>query len=317
MTFTEYLIGKREQISWGPETTYGTGVTPTRIIGKDVVITPDWSKGWQEVVSAGADTRNINSMVKGPESLNFTMEFIVTDWVFLKYIFGASGDVNSGDYYTHTISLLNTDLSFTLQWAKRGASDIVYTLSGCTIIKGTINFTKASGPGKEGHIKVNCDCVAQSVDKGSTVTSLTNTDTPYQYRSVALTLNGSEIVEVNSGNLVFDTGINLIDSRYCNHTLDVKLGEPVPKTFRITGTANINVKDSTLFDLWDAATVVGSTNTLVFTRGSDDDCTFTFTGMYPTSPGVDGTQMDGVNNQDFNYRVVSVAPVVKDQITTY
>ena len=316
MAFTEYMIGKREQISWGDETTYGTAVTPTEIVGKDVVVTPNFSKGYQEVLSAGADSREIEGLVAGPEDLRFTLEFIPVNWKWLKYVFGSVSDGGSGPY-THDFSLSNTVQSFTLEWAKRGSTNHVITLAGCVVTRATVRFSKATGAGRDGHIRVSLDCVAKTLSTGTTITTLSPpTAIPFQYRMVKFTLDGSEIPEVNNGEIVFDNTIDPNDSRYCNATYDKSIGEPIPKTFRISGRINVNIKDSTYFDLWDAETAVSGSTKLEFIRGADDDLDLTFSDFFVLD-AVAPTNIEGVTNTDIVFQSLSVSATATDDIETY
>jgi len=317
MTFTEYFIGKREQISWAEESSFGTGVTPTDIVGYNVTINPTFTRGWQEILAGGDDTRAVNSYVVGPKDLRFTIEFIPVDWKFLKYVYGTVADLGS-DPYTHTFTLNNAVKSFTLEWAKRGATNHVITLDGCSVLSCKLAYSKATSAGSEGHIKVTLDCVAQDYTKGTSITSISApTTTPFQYRMVKLTLNGNEIKEVNSGELNISTGIEINDSRYCNSTYDETIGETIPKTFRISGRSNINLKDRSLFDLWDAGTAIAGACKLEFVRGSNDDIDFTFGTVYPdesTAP----TNIEGVTNVDFSYTITSIGTsVATDSTSTY
>jgi len=316
MSFNEYLIGKREQISWGDETTYGTSVTPTEIVGLNARVDPNFNQNWQEVLSAGANVRTVENRVAGPLSLPFTLTFTPTNWKFLKYC--GYGVINAGGpTYTHTFSLANTIQSFTLEWARRATTSRVITLMGAVVKKATISFKKSSGEGMDSLMLVTLDCVAQYYSFSTTVTSLSAiTATPYQFRMVKWTINSTEIVEVNSGDISIDNGINEDDSRYCNSTLDRKIGEPIPKTHRITGSLNVNIKDATQITLWDGATAVGGTNTLLFYRGANDQLLITFTGLRYSSCN-EPTQLEGVTFSDIVWSSLSISMVATDSISTY
>ena len=317
------MIGKREQISMCEEDTWAalgakTMVDDGFIVGKNTKITPDFTKNWQEILTAGADSRDIDSMEKGPETYKFSLEFAPTDWKFLRYC--AHGTVsNTGTAPTvHTFTATDVVKSFTLEWAKRGATDHVITLTGCIITNLTINFATGTGP-TEGFVTVTAECLAKSAAAGTSTTSIsTNTDDAFQFRMAKLTYAGSEITEVNSGELTIDNGIDEEDSRYCNSTLDQAIGEPIPKVRRYTCRFNINQKDDTYYDDWNDQVVVPSTNTLALIRGTGpaDDITFTFTDLYlqqATSP----TNLDGITNVDLVGVIKSVGIVVNDAHTDY
>ena len=288
------------------------------IVGKNTKITPDFTKNWQEILTAGADSRDIDSMEKGPETYKFSLEFAPTDWKFLRYCAHGTVSNTSTAPTVHTFTATDVVKSFTLEWAKRGATDHVITLTGCIITNLTINFATGTGP-TEGFVTVTAECLAKSAAAGTSTTSIsTNTDDAFQFRMAKLTYAGSEITEVNSGELTIDNGIDEEDSRYCNSTLDQAIGEPIPKVRRYTCRFNINQKDDTYYDDWNDQVVVPSTNTLALIRGTGpaDDITFTFTDLYlqqATSP----TNLDGITNVELVGVIKSVAIVANDAHTDY
>jgi len=320
MVFNEFLVGKRERMSWIEETSYGTGGTMSsgEVVGLNCTVEPDWSRGWQEKLTAGADNRNVQGRVRGPKSLPYTMNFVPVNWRWLKYLM-AVADTGS-DPYTHTFTQRDSVLSYKLEWAKRHTTPHVLTVTGNVMKSATIRFSKATGEGTEGWINVSATCVGQDVSAGSSVTSVSNlTKDGFQYRMIKWTLGGDEIKEVNNGEINIDNGIDENDSRYCNSTYDELLGEPRPKVFRITGRFNVNVKDSTYFDYWDAGTVVSGTNTLLIDKDGTgvDQILFTFGDFYVLG-AVASTNLEGVTNVDVVWAADSFASVVAiDDIATY
>ena len=317
ISFTEFLVGKREQISWGSETTYGTGVTPTEVIGLNARVDPDFNQNWQNILTAGADARTIASKVAGSLSLPFTLTFCPTNWKFLQYCGYSVANGGSVGEYTHTFTIANTIESFTLEWARQATTDRVITLDGCVVKKASISYKKSSGEGTDALMAVSLDCVAQGYSIGTSVTSLSAiTATPYQFRMVKWTVNSTETVEVNSGGINIDNGINEDDSRYCNSTLNREIGEPIPKVHKIFGTMSINKKDDTQLDHWDSAVAVTGTNTLLFYRGSNDQLLITFTGLRYAQCN-EPTQLEGVTYSDIVWSSLSVAMVATDATETY
>jgi len=320
---TEFMIGKREQIAMCEEDTWATLGSKSMaadgyVVGKNTTITPNFSKGWLEVLGAGADSRDINSMEKGPETYKFTLTFNPTDWKFIRYC--AHGSVtNTGTGPTvHTFTTTDVVKSFTLEWAKRGATDHVITLTGCVILSWAISFTKGTGA-TDGFITVVAECLGKSAVPGTSVTSISsNTDDAFQFRMAKLTYNSGEVVEVNNGELTCNNGIDEQDSRYCNSTLDQSIGEPIPKVRRYTCRFNINQKDDTYYDDWEDQVVVPGTNKLELIRGTGpaDDVAFTFTGLY-LMDAVSPTNMEGVTNVDLVGTITSTSIVAKDAHTDY
>jgi len=300
MAFEEYLIGKREKGAWVAETSYGAGgvmATNGEVVGLNFELIPDFNQNWQEILSAGADVRTVESRAKGPLTLPFQIRFTPVNWKWLKYLMKVEDD--GSDPYTHTFTVPNSVQSFKLEWAKRHTTNVVVTLTGCMILNAVLSFSKGTGAG-EGFCVVTANCVASDYDLGATVTSLDAgniTDGPFQWRHVKLTLEGSEVVEVNNGEISIASGIEPNDSRYCNATLNRALGEGIPKTFRINGRFNVNEKDNTYQTLWDAAAAVGSTNKLEFIRGANDNMIFTF-GVFKFASTNAPTDLEGVSAPD-------------------
>jgi len=324
VVFNEWLIGKRERMSWIAETSYATGGTMAdgEIVGLNCTIEAgDWSKGWQEKLTAGADDRLVQGRVVGPQSLPFNMNFSPVNWLFLKYIFAVANGTDD-TVKTHTFTMRNTIQSFNLEWAKRATTSHVLTTIGNFVKNATISFSKASGEGTEGFIGVALGCMAQDVSQGSTVTTITAgniSKEPFQYRMIKWTLGGTEIKEVNNGEISFEAGINDNDSRYCNTTYDDLLGEPIPITFRISGRFNVNISDKTMFDHWNAGTVVSGTNTLLFDRdGTGDDQLLITFGSFYVLGAVSSTNLEGVTNVDVVWSADSITSIVsRDDISAY
>jgi len=322
MAFNEFLIGKRERMAWVAETSWATGGTMTggEIVGLNCTIEPDWSKGWQEKLAAGADNRNVQGRVVGPQTLPYTMTFVPVNWRWLKYLMKVADTGTTPKI--HTFTMRNTILSYSLEWAKRATTAHVLTVSGNAVKSATVSFQKATGEGTDGFMQVAMSCVGQSVSQGSSVTSISAgniSKEPFQYRMVKWTLGGTEIKEVNNGEITIDNGIDENDSRYCNSTYGALLGEPIPKTFRITGRFNVNISDKTMFDHWDAGTVVSGTNTLLFDKdGTGDDQLLITFGSFYVLGAVAPTNMEGVTNVDVVWACdIFTSIVARDNITAY
>ena len=316
MATTEFEQGIREQISWGEETTYGTQVAPTEIVGKDVEIIPQFDQGWLEIMQAGDDKVTLHELVQGPLSLPYQLRFKVVNWKFLKLLFSSVVNAGSGPY-THTYSQGSTLNSYTVQWGKRRGTDKAINLLGSVCKGGTIRWQKATGGGSEGFIQVTLNMHAQDYANGS-ITSLSPlSNSPFQYRHVTVTLNNSDVVEINNGELNFDLGVNPDqDSRYANATLDRKIGEPIITAARYNGRVNVNVKNNTWEALWEAAAAVEDCE-ITFVKSASDKAEFSFTNLYPTGPGYAETNIGGVNNVDAPFTIDEISAVVTDSAATH
>lgn len=265
MAGTEFLTGKRERMSWVAETSFATGGTMTdgEVVGTDVIITPDFSKGWQEVLSSGDDSLEVADQVVNLLKLPYGMAFSPVNWLWLKYLMAVT-DSTDGAVKTHSFAVRNTVESYKLEWAKRHTTSHVITTVGNFVKTATMSFSKATAEGSEGFLNVALACVGQNNSQDSSVTTITAgniTDTPFQYHMAKVTIDDVETVEVNNGEMTIDLGINEDDSRYCNSTLDVKIGEPIPGTFRVNGRFNINIQDKTQYDQWNSGADIGTTIT--------------------------------------------------------
>jgi len=321
MATNEFLIGKRERMAWIAETSYASGGTMSsgEVVGLNVDIQADWGRAFQETLSSGADSRTIEGQIVGGKYYPYTMNFVPVNWRWLKYLMSVVDADDSGTK-THTFTIANTINTYKLEWAKRHTTNHVLTCTGNFVKRGVMSFRKATSAGNEGFIKVALDCVCQDNAQGTSVTSLSNlSDDPFQYRAIKLTIDGNEITEVNSGELVVDGGINENDSRYCNTTLDELQGEPIPGTFKIRLRANVNISDKTYHTLFAAGTAISGTVSLLVDRDAtgNDQMLFTFSNVY-VHKGIANTNMAGVTNVDLILVANTFTSVVaRDAVTTY
>ena len=321
---TDYYLGKREQIAICPEDTYGTLGTQTMsangyIPGLNNIITPDFAQDWQEVLQAGNDSLEVASFQPSVHMYPFQMQFVVTDWRFLKYCgFGTVGNTG-GPTYTHTFVLANAVKSFTMEWAKRSSSGAneVLTLTGCVIKKVTLKFQAGQGA-TQGFITATCDCVGQSLVAGTSITTISaNARKGFQFRMAKYTFQGTEIKEVNNGELVIDTGIDESKSRYCNSTVNQNIFEPIIQVMRYNGRVNINYNSGTYSTAFNTDATLTSTNKLEFIENvSTNNVVFTFTSAVLKqikSP----TNIEGVDNLDLVMNITTLSPVATDTVGTY
>ena len=317
----EFILGKRERFSWVAEDDFDTGgdLSTGEVVGLNVDVRPNFSLSWQEILTAGQDTRGTLGRKVGKRKYPYNLNFTPVNWRWLKYLMSVE-DSSDGDAKIHTFSLANTVNTFKAEWAKRHTNNIVYTMTGNFIKSATISWNKPTGEGSEGFVRVSAECVARNNSKGTSVTTLSDvTKDPFQFRMVKVVINGTEITEVNNGEMNINNGIDENDSIYSNATHDELIGSPIPKVFRLTGRFNINVSDDSLFQLWDAGTEVSGENSITFDRDGtgNDQIKFTFKGFYLNNP-VEPTNLEGVNNVDLNWVADEFDSVVaRDDIETY
>lgn len=319
MPTQEYYIGQREQISWGEESTYGTAVTPTEVVGKDAeFLNPQMSQNWQPIMSAGRDNREIETQELGAKTIRFQLRFIATTWEFLKYTTHGNVSTSGSNPYTHTLSLSSTVKSFTLERAKRGNPNHVETYTGCVFTSVTINFQSGDAEG-EGFVEVTAEVLGQ--DNQSPTTTVSNVSFPskkgFQFHHVKLTIDGSEVVEVNSGQITIDNNIDETDSRYANTNLNRTIGDPIPKTASYTFNFNVNIHDGTFYDLWNSASAISGSSQIEFIRGSNDYAKFVFAGDTFMEEAFSQTDYNAPTNSDLVGSDTSINIEVQDDISSY
>lgn len=320
MVTEEGLLGIRERFIEAEESSYGSAasLSSANIPGYDVIVTPKFAQGFQEILNNGGDTRTVVTKVAGPLSLNYDLSYYPSNWQRLKYMFDIDSETGSGTY-THTLSVGETQKSYTAEHALRhSSSPIIIKTTGNVVKKLTINFQKATGEGNSGFVTVNEECIAQAYTTPTLQSgSFSVSGDPFQYRHVAWTLASSAVVEVNSGSLVFEQGINDNDSRYASTSLDRTIGTPIGTVFRISGRFNVNLLGSTYMDIWELATVLSGTNTLVLQQSASNKITFTFSGMFVEPIPLGSTNINGVNTADFIFTATGVVPVAVDAIANW
>jgi hypothetical protein len=322
MAFEEFLIGKRHRLSWVNETSHGSGgdmAADGEVIGLNARIDPDFNENWMEILGAGADNRSVQDHALGPLDYPFTLTFTNVDWKFLQYL--GYGVVDAGGpNYTHTFTQSNAIQSFKLEWAMRHTTAVVVTLTGCVALGGTISFTKASGEGAEGFLTVTLRCVAKSAAIGSSVTTLAAgniTRSPYQWRHVKATINNNEVVEINSGEMLIENGIDVNDSRYCNSTLDREIGEPISKVQRVSGSLNANMKDSTFLTLWAAGATISNCKLEFIQNDTSNKLVAEFSG-FKLPQAFPSTDLESVTSTDLPFVTTNFTSLVAtDTIATY
>ena len=312
----EFLLGKREQLGFGKESTFGTAVAPTDVFGKNARFEPNLNdNNFQETLGAATDSIQVLALEQGPLSLGGNIIFTPQNWKLLVFVLGNSTDTGA-DPFTHTFSNDVTLPSFTMERAVQHTTDRVRTYEGCKVNTWALNFDSGAGAAGIGaYATATANIIAEDVNNGTTTTSLTApTTTGFQFRHAKLTLNTTEVTQLVSGQILVNSNLN--SGRVANSTLDRLISEPQPQLRRFTGRFTIRPEDDTFFDFWDAATAIGGTNTLELIRGANDTLKLTFTNLMINSPP-DPTNLEGINIVDLNWSATDVAFVAVDSIATY
>ena len=322
MTTEIFGIGSREQIAvveeQGGYADLGTNTMADdgEIVGYNAELIPGFSQNFQEIENNGSDTAELISLEKGPKTNNFTLKFVPYSWKFLKY--STHPTVTNTDkttYYEHAFTIANSVKTFTLEWGRRQNTNQVITLSGCSIKSYKLSWKKGTGL-KDSFLVVEANCVAKSPSTGTSVTSISYpTEEAFKYYMSKFTYTGSEVTEVNSGEININNGISEENSRYANASLNRDLGEPIPTKKIYDFSMNVNQKDNTFYSDFDGE-VVSGVHTLEFTRGTNDNIKFTFTNLY-LDGAIGPTNPEGVNTADIVGRPMSLGITANDGNDNY
>ena len=116
MATSEGLIGIRERFIEAEEGTYGSAavLTSAAVPGYDIIMTPKFEQGMQEVLNDGSGVRTLNKFIAKPLQLPYDLEYKPANWRRLKYVFDIDSETGSGTY-THTLSVGNTLKSYTAE----------------------------------------------------------------------------------------------------------------------------------------------------------------------------------------------------------
>ena len=321
MATEEFYINNRRRLSWAPETgNYGDGgdmVNDGEIIGLNFTFEPgEWSRGWAEIINNGSDSRQIADWVDGIKDFPFITKFNPVDWKFMRYGFDVV-DAGAGPY-THTFTEGNCLNTFEFENVVQATTPSAQRLLGGYINSTTITWSKQTSP-NDGFVEVSLDVNAQKLDASfTTPTTLTPiTAKPFRAHQALWTLEGSAVTEVNSGEIIIEQSLDANDYTYASASFNKFRGAPIPKTMRITGTMNINVKDESIKDLFTADNVLTGTNTLLIERAVDDNIVFNFDKIVITKAIDDGADIEGVVTMDVIFSATVSTIVATDNIATY
>lgn len=318
MAVTEFMLGKREQISISDaEGTYGTAVARKLVLGRNATFDPNRnSQNVTEILNTGAGTLDVEAREFGQEDWGGVLTFTPQDWRFLKFVLlDISSDVTDTGSAPTTHTFTNATaglLSFSMERAIRAATNRVRTYEGCQIDLLTLSWDSGAAGN---FLQAQATILAEDCTNGTAVTSLSAPSTEgFKPRHVLLTLEGGAVAYLKSG--TFTIANNLSDGRYANSALNRLKNESSQQVRRYNLTAVAEYVDDTFFDMLDTADVLSSTNTLTFARGASDELKVTFSNAY-LNKASDPTNLGGKNQVTLNMDINTAAFVAKDALTDY
>lgn len=258
------------------------------------------------------------TMDSGVDLYPFTLSWIVTDFKHLRYLL--SSNVEAGaDPFTHTF---DTELSLSsdfFSYQRITGSGVVMTYLGCTFLRIKYEWQKSTGDDESGYIRATASVIPTSFTDDVTAKTAgndTTTKSPFTFNQFKATVGGTEIVEVVSGSIEIDSGVNPEDFFYCNSTNDTAIGEIRPVFFKTIGNLTINVKDGRQIDEMQQDGISGTNKFEIIEDATNNKIVFTFADMYNIQPFGD-TNYRGLTSVGVVYDATITDIVVTDGVQNY
>lgn len=315
---TEYFLGRRTQFNYAIEgVAYGTPNTAATFawLGQVEKVTPDDSKDIKDIVAMDdTDTRDVSGHDILVKRYGNTISFKPQHMRHLVLPFGNTDVMTGTSPYVHTIGLgANVLPSFGMQVGFQHTSPFGIRYDGCVCKTYEIGSTKGD------FVRCAMSTVAKTATKITSfksyqATSLalkkyTNTQLrPFRHSDVSAVLGGVDYSgALNQWRISMDNG--LVAEPHDDDTIS----EPIPGLRIWSGSLDINMASSTVWDLVEAA----ATTTLVITlqKTSSDKVVFTVNDpiLEVANPPFDVTQ--GLVNVSIPFKATSISPVVTDAIS--
>lgn len=285
----EYYLGNRSKCNIAIEDTYGTANDATNWGWPGYVeeITTNHRVELQELTPMDNNNSRVAEYVPGLKEVGFTIKQKVQHLRMLAIAMGAD-TVTGTDPYTHAIADANTLPSICMQVFNNHSTNPF----GEQIVGGMAKKWDLTFP-KNGYVSLNTDWVGRDVSKITSVKDYQSTvDSQKKYTQNALNnyksafskfyINGVDWSPyVTQATLEGENNL-LIEASEDNDVGEL-IAEPVPEIRKYQASLTVKMKESTLWDLWDAGNQV-------------DDCYFQcFRGTDYIKADFTGTMVEAAN----------------------
>jgi len=272
--------GEDSDLFVGVESSQGTSVTPTRVMGivESEVTPPDPEQEWLVSRIVGGD-RGIFDKHQGQRSYEGgSVPVVLYDGAPLAYLLGSESFDDTTTPNTHTLTPKHDGLppSQTLEvnyYGRGGGSDFTRTFSGCVPNSGTIEVDD------ESKLSVSLDYWAMGVTPGSTPTTGISTQDydPWLFHDASSNLSLFSTTFARVQDFSAEVSNNLESGYYVEDSAGVDPFEILYGNLDLTLDVTIRVVDDSLFTrLVDNQTEF--TASMAFQRPNGDTLTFNFTG---------------------------------------
>jgi hypothetical protein len=317
---TEFYLGRRTQFSYAIEVgAYGTAnpASTWAWLGQVQKVSPTDKFDIKELDAMDdVDTRNPTAHDVLVKRYGGTVSFLPQHMRHLVLPFGDNSDSKTGTTpTTHTITATNTLPHFGMQVGYQHTSPFGIRYDGAVANTYEIGSTKGDW------VRSTIGFVAKTATKITSFKSYQASATPlkkytsaqvrpFRHSDVTATINNIDYsVALNQWRLTMDNQV--VAEPHDEDTIS----EPVPTLRKWTGSFDVNMSSSALWDLKELATKIANTTKIVIARSSgSDEVAFTFND--PTievlNPPFDVTQ--GLVNASLSVVATSISPIVKDSL---
>jgi len=315
---TEYFLGRRTQFNYAIENVaYGTPNTASTWawLGQVEKVTPSDSKDIKEILAMDdVDERDVAGHDILVRRYGNTISFKPQHFRHLILPYGVAVDTMTGTGpYTHTISkAANILSSFGLQVGFQHSSPFGIRYNGC--VCGTYEIGSTQGDFVRATMGVTAKTATKiTAFKAYQSTSLalkkySNTQLrPFRHSDVSIILGGVEYkTTLKQWRMSMDNG--LVSEPHD----DDMITEPIPGLRTWSGSLDINMSSSAVWDLVEAATE--STLIITLQKSASDKVVFTVNNpiLEVANPPFDVTQ--GLVSIQIPWKATSVSPVITDSI---
>jgi len=191
------------QIMYGTELTYGTEVTADSYFGRITGFNFDRTNNLIKDYDIG--NRAVQNFLLGGFGITGTVNFDIIDFDVFEEILGSrTGSGTGADPYIYTRG--NSISSITIETARRGTTDMNFTITGAKCNQAVINFSTGET------MKCTSNWTAQTVKEDSSIQAYTTpTTNPFTYLQGSIERSDVAISGIQSGSITVTN--NLIENR--------------------------------------------------------------------------------------------------------
>lgn len=313
----------KTQVSYGKESTWGTGTVGSIWFGHVQSHDPDWSWGFEAKRYVGSNNRTVDDFYEMATDYAGKIEFFPQDGRLLQYAFGKDTD-SGGPVYVHTIVESGALPSFTLYDAyisatASNAGNVLKRADGCKI--DTLEISGRSGE----PVTMTVDYIAKTgsiIASGAAPSVTASTSKVYMSEMAHLAdVTGGAMSAENIGELTeFTITVknNLQKRGYLDNSRNVGALETAAADYEFKFKAD--ARETTANDIFDSLYQAGSSfvaDLYLFRTSGSDQMQFWMSGARIIDANIPTKVEPGVVELDLTVVPKTMGVIVKDAIATY